>query len=75
MFSKKATKINEIFTGTLTICIAVKSTVKILPFFVAFLESTNFIPSSKKSTKKFDLSKGSKKQMERTPCLQGCPIL
>ena len=39
MFSKKATKIDEIFTVDLTLC--VKSTVKI---FVAFLENTNFKP-------------------------------
>ena len=35
MFSKKATKIDEIFTN-------VKSTVKILSIFVAFLENMNF---------------------------------
>ena len=41
MFSKKATKIDEILTVTLTLF--VKSTVKILSIFVAFLENTNFI--------------------------------
>ena len=38
MFSKKATKIDEIFTYV----VSVKSTVKILSIFVAFLENTNF---------------------------------
>ena len=42
LFSKKATKIDKIFTGNLTVC-SVKSTVKILSIFVAFLEKTNFI--------------------------------
>ena len=40
MFSKKATKIDEIFTGDV---ISVKSMVKILPIFVAFLGNMNFI--------------------------------
>ena len=40
MFSKKATKIDEIFTADLTLC--VKSMVKILSFFMAFLENMNF---------------------------------
>ena len=38
MFSKKATKINKIFT----VDWSVKSTVKILSIFVAFLEKMNF---------------------------------
>ena len=43
MFSKKATKIDEIFTVDLTLTTYnVKSTVKILSNFVAFLENTNF---------------------------------
>jgi hypothetical protein len=40
MFSKKATKIDEIFTVDLTLT---TSTVKISSVFVAFLENTNFI--------------------------------
>ena len=57
MFSKKATKIDEIFTVDLTLC-SVKSTVKISSFFVAFLENMNFIflnfnqlPAAKKDSK------------------------
>ena len=44
MFSKKATKIDEIFTVDLTFTkyISVKSTVKILSIFVAFLKNMNF---------------------------------
>jgi hypothetical protein len=43
MFSKKATKIDEIFTVYLKLCsMEVKSTVKISSIFVAFLENTNF---------------------------------
>ena len=43
MFSKKATKFDEIFTVDLTLCIvSVKSTVKISSIFVAFLENMNF---------------------------------
>ena len=44
MFSKKATKIDKIFTVdlTLTYLVNVKSTVKILSIFVAFLENMNF---------------------------------
>ena len=43
MFSNKATKIDEIFTVDLTLYgVSVKSTVKISPMFVAFLENTNF---------------------------------
>ena len=38
----KATKIDEIFTVDLTFCSSVKSTVKILSIFVAFLENVNF---------------------------------
>ena len=38
----KATKIDEIFTVDLTLCNSVKSTVKILSIFVAFLENVNF---------------------------------
>ena len=40
MFFKKATKIDEIFTGDLTLC--VKLMVKISSIFVAFLENMNF---------------------------------
>ena len=42
MFSKKATKMDEIFTIDLTFVVSVKSAVKILTIFVAFLENTNF---------------------------------
>ena len=46
MFSKKATKIDEIFTVDLTLCIVgVKSTGKILSIFEAFLENMNFTRS------------------------------
>ena len=45
MFSKKATKIDEIFTVDWQIP-SDKSTVKISSFFVAFLENTNFIWAS-----------------------------
>ena len=38
MFSKKATKIDQIFTVDLML----KSTVKILSIFMAFLENKNF---------------------------------
>ena len=41
VFSKKATKIDEIFTVDLTLC-SVKSMVKISSIFVAFLENMNF---------------------------------
>ena len=41
MFSKKATKIDEIFTLDLK-PINVKTTVKIVSKFVAFLENINF---------------------------------
>ena len=41
VFSKKATKIDEIFTIDLTLH-NVKSKVKILSFSVAFLENMNF---------------------------------
>ena len=40
MFSKKATKIDEIFT--VDYVVSVKSTGKISSIFVAFLENTNF---------------------------------
>ena len=40
MFSKKATKIDEIFTIDLTV--TVKLMVKILSIFVAFSENVNF---------------------------------
>ena len=43
MFFKKATKFDEIFTVDLTFVVSVKSTVKILLIFVAFLENMNFI--------------------------------
>ena len=43
MFSKKATKIDQIFTVDLTFTkLSVKSTVKIFSIFVAFLENMNF---------------------------------
>ena len=43
MFSKKATKIDEIFTVDLTLyVVSVKWTVKSSSIFVAFLENTNF---------------------------------
>ena len=44
MFSKKATKIDEILTVDLTLCsnMIVISMVKISLFFVAFLENMNF---------------------------------
>ena len=42
MLSKKAKKIDEIFTVDLTV--SVKLTVKISSIFVAFLENTNFKP-------------------------------
>ena len=46
MFSKKATKIDEIFTVDLKLCtylVSAKSTVKISSIFVATLENTNFM--------------------------------
>ena len=45
MFSKKATKIDEIYTVDLTLCsktVSVKLTLKNSSFFVGFLENTNF---------------------------------
>ena len=42
MFSKKATKIDEIFNVDLTVTTTVKLTVKILSIFVAFSENVNF---------------------------------
>ena len=46
MFSKKATKIDEIFTVDLTLCSkCIKWTVKISSIFVAFLENTDFTQS------------------------------
>ena len=42
MFSKKATKIDEIFTINLTLCSKCQRTVKILSIFASFLENTNF---------------------------------
>ena len=45
MFSKKVQKIDEIFTVDLIwhyVVVIVKSTVKILSIFVAFLENMNF---------------------------------
>ena len=42
MFSKKATKIDEIFTVDLNYVVNVKSRVKISSIFVAFLENMNF---------------------------------
>ena len=43
VFSKKATKIDEIFTIDLTLTVRnVKLTLKISPIFVAFLENMNF---------------------------------
>jgi hypothetical protein len=46
MFSKKATKIDKIFTISRYIVI-VKLTVKILSIFVAFLENMNFTSANK----------------------------
>ena len=43
MFSRKATKIDEIFTIVWHLLHTVKLTVKILPIFVAFLENMNFM--------------------------------
>ena len=50
MFSKKATKIEKIFTVNLTLkyLVNVKSTVKIWSIFVAFLENMNFIRNYKR---------------------------
>ena len=42
MLSKKATKIDEIFTVDSTVFVSVKSTVKISSIFVAFLENSSF---------------------------------
>ena len=43
MFSKKASKFDKIFIMDLTLTLVnVKSTVKILSIFVAFLENMNF---------------------------------
>ena len=42
MFSKKATKIDKIFTVDLTLLYNVKLTVKISSIFVAFFENMNF---------------------------------
>ena len=42
MFSKKAKKIDEIFTLNLTLCSKCQINVKILSIFVAFLENMNF---------------------------------
>ena len=42
VFSKKATKFDKILTVNLTLTCTVKSTVKILSIFVAFLENANF---------------------------------
>jgi len=42
MFSKKATKIDEIFTVYLTLWSKCQFRGKILAIFVAFLENTNF---------------------------------
>ena len=47
MFSKKAKKIDKIFTVDLTFTVKVKSTVKISSIFVAFLENTNFMYQTK----------------------------
>ena len=47
MFSKKARKIEEIFTSIWHYVVSVKLKVNILSIFVAFLESMNF---SKKNT-------------------------
>ena len=43
MFSKKATKFDEIFTIDVMYYVSVKLTVKISSIFVAFLENINFI--------------------------------
>ena len=42
IFSKKATKIDKIFTVDLTFTTSDKSTVKISSIFVVFLENMNF---------------------------------
>ena len=42
MFSKKATKFDEIFTFIWSYVVNVKSTVKISSTFAAFLENMNF---------------------------------
>ena len=42
MFSKKATKIDEIFTADLTLCSNCQIEGKEFVDFVAFLENTNF---------------------------------
>ena len=49
IFSKKDTKIEKIFTVDLTFTkyLTVKSTVKILSIFVAFLENVNFKTKNK----------------------------
>ena len=42
MFSKKATKIDKIFTDDLTLCSKCQIDGEELPIFVAYLENTNF---------------------------------
>ena len=44
MFSKKATKIDELFTVDLTLCSKCQIDGKISSIFMAFLENTNFKP-------------------------------
>ena len=48
MFSKKATKIDEIFTVDLTLCSKCQIDGEISSIFVAFLENMNFNPTFKK---------------------------
>ena len=43
MFSKKTTKMDEIFTINLTLCSKCQIGIEDLLIFVAFLENTNFI--------------------------------
>ena len=51
MFSKKATKIDEIFIAIWPYVASVKSPVKISSIFVAFLENTNFTIEAKQVSK------------------------
>ena len=68
MFSKKATKIDEIFTVNLTFyVVSVKATVKILSIFVAFLENMNF--------KRFSINKKLIFRFKKEVLAQPCPAL
>ena len=51
MFSKKATKIDEIFAIDLTLLHNVKLMVKISSIFVAFLENLNFMKNDREAEK------------------------